>query len=69
MSNGEVCCILGICCTPAEAHAKLSSEFVKLGAPQEYADKCAAYVKDTFDLAPKGLIAPLYEYVQAHSRK
>jgi hypothetical protein len=69
MSNGEVCCILGICCPPAEAAAKLSAEFVKLGAPKEYADKCASYVKTTFDLAPAGMLAPLTDYIASHVKK
>lgn len=69
MSNGEVCCILGVCCPPVEARAKLAAEFVKLGAPQEYAVACADYVKTTFDLAPFGTLTPLYDYVQQHSHK
>ncbi len=68
MSNGEVCCITGVCCAPDVAQAKLAAKFVKLGAEREYAEACARYVQDTFDLAPKGMLTPIYDYVKEHAK-
>ena len=55
MSNGEVCCILGVCCPPAAAREKLSVEIEKVaGCDAETSRKCADWLLDTFDFAPKG---------------
>lgn len=67
-SNGEVCCILGVCCPPEAALAALVSEFEKQGAVPEYAQKCAQYVFESFDLAPKGSLQSFKDYVAQHAR-
>ena len=60
--NGEVCCILGVCCPPAsvqqrDALAHAISDGVKI----EYADceRVAEWVLKNFDLAPAGFLSPL----------
>ncbi len=73
MSNGEVCCILGICCPPDEARQKLIDEMLKrsvmtLGSKPDV-EAHADYILETFDLAPKGLLQPLVDYVALHARK
>lgn len=60
--NGEVCCILGICCPPASAqqHEALEKEMVKdLKCSADDAKKHAAWTLKHFDLAPKGTLSPL----------
>lgn len=70
MSNGEVCCILGVCCPPAEARAKMVSEFQKVsGYDADGCEKIAAFLEERFDFAPKGTIAPLIEKVSDMARK
>ncbi len=62
--NGEVCCILGVCCPPgsAQATAALAKEMVKDGVcSEEYAQAVAAWVYEHFDLGPKGTVAPLLQ--------
>lgn len=55
MPNGSANCLLEVCCDPPAAMAKLSSLFVKdTGVSKEYADKCAAWVFEHCDLAPRG---------------
>lgn len=55
--NGEVCCILGVCCPPnsLEQEQALADALVKDGACEtEHAPKAAKWVLKHFDLAPKG---------------
>jgi len=58
--NGEVCCILGVCCPPgSEAQAaSLAKEMVKDGVCSENpeAQRVAAWVLKHFDLAPAGTL-------------
>lgn len=54
MSNGAANCLLEVCCPPAAAQKKLGEKFAGLDVPQEYADKCAAWIYAHFDLAPRG---------------
>lgn len=54
MSNGEVCCILGICCPPAQARSKMVSEFQKVsGYDADGCEKIADFLLDRFTFAPK----------------
>jgi hypothetical protein len=60
MSNGHVCCILGVCCPPAERKEALARELrglltdwggeLAIGASQYMAAELLA----KFDIAPKG---------------
>jgi len=63
MSNGHVCCILGVCCPPGSSRQReaLATELAKVsGQHQEavttpsHVRACADYILDNFDLAPKG---------------
>ncbi len=64
MSNGEVCCILGICCPPAEARVKLVSELQKASDyDQAGCEKIAAFIEERFDFAPKGTVQPLIDKI------
>ncbi len=82
MSNGEVCCILGICCPPDAARAKLAEQLGRSmaatrgtvvspsgGVPTAYAEAAADYVLSNFDLAPKGTLQPLVDYIVSHVKK
>jgi hypothetical protein len=56
-SNGEVCCILGICCPPLAAKQRktLADEMARaVGCDPDDARKMADWVLETFDLAPVG---------------
>ena len=64
MSNGSECCALLICCPPAEAQAALAKKFVECGCTQDVADKCAAYIRTEFALAPKSFETVLLEIVK-----
>lgn len=65
--NGEVCCILGVCCPPgSEAQANaLASELVKDGICSENpeANKVARWVLKHFDLAPAGTLTDLKKQI------
>lgn len=62
--NGEVCCILGVCCPPAAQYEALETAIVKdLKCSPEDARKHAAWTLKHFDLAPKGKLAPLVDAV------
>lgn len=58
--NGEICCILGVCCPPgsdAQA-AALAKEMVNDGVCSENpeAQRVAAWMLKHFDLAPAGTL-------------
>lgn len=64
MSNGEVCCILGICCPPEQRQQKLTSFIVdSLGCDEKVADTLSTLIDVNFDLAPKGTLQPLVDAV------
>lgn len=56
--NGEVCCVLGICCPPASAkqQSALARQIVKdyPQVPMGIAEQAAAWMLKNFDLAPVG---------------
>lgn len=61
--NGEVCCILGVCCPPNSSaqSGALATELVKDGVCTERAEAehIAAWMFTHFDLAPAGTLSPL----------
>lgn len=69
--NGEVCCILGICCPPEQRTAALAQELVNDGVVGTMAEAhaVAAYIFKHFDLAPAGALLPLVQQVAQHARK
>ncbi len=71
MSNGEVCCILGVCCPPDSATqvSSFANELAKdTGAPAEYCAKIAAQVLKDYDLAPKGSLQAFKDHIAAMVR-
>lgn len=79
--NGEVCCILGICCPPEQRAEALAKEMVKdnvfdgrfnARAPEDvaaYAKHVAEYVFSHFDLVPAGTGVPLMRAAAAHATR
>lgn len=71
--NGEVCCILGICCPPEARAAALAGEMVKDGVYASSnqqdkihaATKVAEYIFEHFDLVPAGTGVPLMKAAAA----
>lgn len=68
--NGEVCCILGICCPPQQRAAALAKELCHdLDSPlcgdPEQAAQVAEYIFKHFDLAPAGKLQPMVAAVAA----
>ena len=61
LSDPELNCILAVCCDPEPATARLSKRLLKDGVCEDaaHADRCAAWVQATFDLAPKGSLVQL----------
>ena len=71
MSNGEVCCILGVCCPPdsPEQLNALAKEIGKVtNWPEIDAVNVAKFMLDTFDLAPKGSLAGFVEEIARMAR-
>jgi len=82
--NGEVCCILGICCPPEQRVAALSRELKKYvrqsrlltgrthaetQAIDEVIDAVSVHLLDEFDFAPAGTLQPLFAAVTLHAQK
>lgn len=78
--NGEVCCILGICCPPEQRAEALAVEMVKDGVftaidgqsrrtEAAQAAKAAEYIFKHFDLVPAGTGVPLMKAAAAHATK
>jgi hypothetical protein len=69
--NGEVCCILGVCCPPGSAAQEeaLSKELVKDGVCEaEYAPKVASWILKHFDLAEAGTLRPFVASILKHAK-
>lgn len=65
MSNGEICCILGICCPPAAAREKLVTELQKAtGYDRDGCEKAADFINERFALAPKSMEAVIADVVR-----
>jgi hypothetical protein len=70
MSNGEVCCILGVCCPPERRRDVLAASLVRdVGCDQKDAVEIADWVVERFDLAPRGTLDPLIEAISEMARK
>lgn len=58
--NGQVCCILGVCCRRAEQEAAIAQAMVtEIGCSPEDASKHAHWLMANFDLAPAGSLESL----------
>ena len=70
MSNGEVCCILGVCCPPEQREDEAVTVLARdMGIPEEHARAAFCWFDERFDFAPKGLLQPLIDYVAQHAKK
>jgi len=70
MSNGSANCLLEVCCPPAAAQKKMAEKLTTdLNISQEYAEKCAAWVYQHFDLAERGTLAPLKQSIAKLARE
>lgn len=74
--NGEVCCILGVCCPPEQRAQALANEMEKDGcfdasrlSKKDKAYRVAAYIFKHFDLVPAGTGVPLMKAAAAHAKK
>ena len=71
MAEAAECCILGICCDPTlprQALAdQLDAEIPGLNAQKSM--EIATFILAHYDLAPKGLLSPLLDYVAAEARE
>lgn len=70
--NGEVCCILGVCCPPQSAKQvnALAKEMMKdVGCSEAVAIQAATWVVKNFDLAPAGSLDVLRSTFVHHARK
>ena len=68
----EICCILQICCgghNNRDAKAALARKLVALPLMQEDADRVAAYIIDTYDLAPAGSLKAYRDAVAEMARE
>lgn len=71
MSNGHVCCLLGVCCEPNSAAQRqaLISEMENDGFEAEAAAKTADWILANFDLAPAGSLTEFKAKVGAMARQ
>lgn len=70
MANGEWNCAALICCPPASraAIAATAKILKAAGCDPDAADKCAPYIQSEFDLAKKGTLQPLKDWVAQEAR-
>lgn len=62
-------CILEVCCGAARAEHRLAEEMVAAGVcTKEYAPKCAAWIREYFDLAPAGTLGPFKKAIAELAR-
>ena len=72
--NGEVCCILGVCCPPENRAAALSKELASdpaspLSGDTERADRVAVFLLKHFDFAPAGTLDGFVKAIAGHAKK
>jgi len=70
MSNGSANCLLTVCCDEPAARKKFA-EILAADAniSREYAEKCAGWVYDHFDLAEKGTLVALKKSIARLARE
>lgn len=71
--NGEVCCILGICCPPSSAKQRLAlAKQIRTDypmVPQQYAEQAAEWILKNFDLAPAGTLGEFKKAIAKIARE
>lgn len=69
MSNGEVCCLLGVCCPPSARKPKASATMARdLGLTVDQASQAFDWFDSRFDFAPKGTLQPLIDSIATMAR-
>lgn len=70
-NGGRANCILGVCCPGmTERQAALSADLVRdLGCTPEIASRHSAYMLKHYDLAPPGMLVPLYGEIARLARE
>lgn len=64
------CCILGICCDDVKRVDALAQKLADETSLNEHqAEVAAQFMRDHYDLAPKGTIQPLIDLVAAEARE
>ena len=62
MSNGEVCCLLGVCCPPASRRVRAVAVIsADTGLSTAEAEKAFDWFDVRFDFAAKGTLQPLID--------
>jgi hypothetical protein len=70
MSNGAANCLLEVCCPPAAAQKKMAEKLAAdLNISQEYAEKCAAWIYEHFDLAERGTLTAFKKSIAKLARE
>jgi hypothetical protein len=69
MSNGEVCCILGVCCPPEERRERAVTQIAnETGTTATDAGVVFDWFDSRFDFAPKGMLQPLIDRIAEDAR-
>jgi len=68
--NGQANCILEVCCLTANAKRKFAELLAAdTNISQEYAQKCAEWVYEHFDLAERGTLTPFKKSIAKLARE
>jgi len=66
----QECCILGICCDePKRVQALADKIAMETSLNAHQALTAASFIRQTYDLAPKGTLQPLIDLVAAEARE
>lgn len=70
MSDPVLNCVLEVCCGAAESEALLAATLVteSICDDEEHAQRCAAWIKAHFDLAPAGTLKGLKKAIAKLAR-
>lgn len=71
--NGEVCCILGICCPPnSRKQIAALAKMIRVDYPQvpmQYAEQAAEWMLKNFDLMPMGMLSDVKRFIAKTARE
>lgn len=66
----QECCILGVCCDATKRLDALAEKLqADLHVNAHQASEIAVWIRDHYDLAPKGTIQPLIDLIAAEARE
>lgn len=70
MSNGKICCALGVCCDGPAQKAAIEKALVHdVGCTEKEAGAVAEWIVTSFDLAPPGSLKDLKDAIATMARK